>query len=366
LIYLTFYIVKPPKILYFAEYYMLILKNFDYPFIADLITSNRKIVVTSHHNPDGDAIGSALALAGLLRIAGKEVVALVPNDYPAFLKWIPGNDLVIIYQQQEKKAKDFISDADIIFCLDYNALNRTGKMEKELRKSTAKKILIDHHLDPVLSEFDFYLSVIQVSSTSELVYSFIAGCSWLGLINQDIATSLFVGIMTDTGSFSFACNQPETFQTTAALLSAGINAEAIHRQVYDTYSESRLRLLGYCLSEKLTILPEFSTAFIALSRAELDRFQHQVGDTEGIVNYALSIGNIKLAVLMTERKDRIRLSFRSKGDLSVNRIANEHFNGGGHRNAAGGDSYTSLDETIIKLKEVLTQYREDIERSSSF
>ncbi len=342
------------------------MKNFEYPFIKDLITSSRKIAITSHHNPDGDAVGSALALAGLLRKAGKDAVALVPNDYAAFLKWIPGNDLLLIFQDQEKKAKDFITNADLIFCLDYNALNRTGKMEDELRKSTAKKILIDHHLEPVISEFDFHLSIIEVSSTSELVYRFIEGCGWLDLVDQDIATGLFVGIMTDTGSFSFACNYPGTFEISAALLGRGINAEAIHRQVYDTYSENRLRLLGYCLSDKLTILPEFSTAFIALSKAELDRFQHQVGDTEGIVNYALSIGNIKLAVLLTERKDRIRLSFRSKGDLSVNRIANEHFNGGGHRNAAGGDSYVSLEETIIKLKDVLAQYREDIDRSSSF
>ena len=345
---------------------MIVLKNFEYPFIKDLIGASHKIAVTSHHNPDGDAIGSALALAGLLRKAGKECVVFVPNDYPAFLKWMPGNDLVTVFQEHEKKAKDYFSTADLIFCLDYNALNRTGKMEDDLRKSAAKKILIDHHLDPVVSEFDFHLSVIQVSSTSELVYRFIAGCSWLDLVDQDIATGLFVGIMTDTGSFSFACNYPETFQAASGLISTGINAESIHHLVYDTYSENRLRLLGYCLSEKLTIWPELSTAYIALSTAELDRFHHEVGDTEGIVNYALSIGNIKLAVLLTERKDRIRLSFRSKGDLSGNRIANEHFSGGGHRNAAGGDSYISLNDTIIKLKEVLAQYREDIDRSSSF
>ena len=342
------------------------MKNFEYPFIKELISNSQFITVTSHHNPDGDAIGSALALAALLRKAGKEAIAVVPNDYPAFLKWMPGNELALIYQRDQKKADEFISRSDLIFCLDYNSLSRTGKMEDSLRGATAKKILIDHHLEPVLSDFDFHLTVIPVSSTSELVYRFIEGCSWLSLLDKDIATGLFVGIMTDTGSFSFACNYPETFQTAAALLSTGINAERIHRMVYDTYSESRLRLLGFCLSEKLTVLPEFSTAYIALSRAELDRFHHQTGDTEGIVNYALSIDNIKLAVLLTERKDRIRISFRSKGDFSVNKIANEHFNGGGHRNAAGGDSFISLDDTIIKLKEVLVQYREDIDRSSAF
>jgi phosphoesterase RecJ-like protein len=340
------------------------LNNFDYTLIKELIGQSHLIAVTSHHNPDGDAIGSSLALAVLLNKAGKEAIVLVPNDYPGFLKWMPGSDKVIIYRHNEKRAEDVISRADLIFCLDYNALHRTGEMEKTIRKSPGKKILIDHHLEPSMSDFDFYLSVVQTSSTSELIYRFIEGCSWIDLIGQDVATDLFVGIMTDTGSFSFSCNYPATFQITASLLLTGINPEQIHRLVYDTYSENRLRLLGYCLSEKLTILPEFSTAFIALSKAELDLFHHQVGDTEGIVNYALSVENIKLAVLLTERKDRIRLSFRSKGDLCVNSIAREHFNGGGHKNAAGGDSFVSLNDTVIKLKEVLVQYREEIDRSS--
>jgi len=340
------------------------LKNFEYEDIKDLIGHSRSILVTSHHNPDGDAIGSVLALAGLLSKMGKEAIAMVPNDYPAFLKWMPGSNEVIIFRLNEEKAKDIISRSDLIFCLDYNALNRIDVIEKALRKAGGKKILIDHHPDPVLTDFDFYLSVIQTSSTSELLYRFIEGCSWLDRIDNDIATCLFVGIMTDTGSFSFSCNYADTFQITASLLRTGINPEQIHRLVYDTYSENRLRLLGYCLIEKLTILPELSTAYIALSKDEIDRFHHQVGDTEGIVNYALSIENIKIAVLMTERKDRIRLSFRSKGDLSVNNIAREYFNGGGHKNAAGGDSFVSLDETIIKLKEVLVQYKEKIDRSS--
>jgi phosphoesterase RecJ-like protein len=322
-------------------------------------------VVTSHHNPDGDAIGSTLAMAALLKRTGKAAIVMVPNDYPSFLKWLPGNDTVLLYRHNEAKAEEMISQADLIFCLDYNALHRTGGLEDALRKAPGKKILIDHHPDPILADFDLYLSVVQTSSTSELVYRFIEGCSWTDLINQDIATSLFVGIMTDTGSFSFACNYPATFEITASLIKKGINPEQIHRLVYDTYSENRLRLLGYCLSEKLTVLPEFSTAYISLSKAELERFHHQVGDTEGIVNYALSIENIKLAILLTERKDRIRLSFRSKGDLSVNRIAREHFNGGGHKNAAGGDSFISLDNTVKKLIEVIAQYREDIDRSSS-
>ncbi len=340
------------------------MNNLDFTIIKDLISRSNLIVVTSHYNPDGDAIGSALAMAALIRKTGREAVVMVPNDYPAFLKWMPGSKDVIVYLNNVKKAEDLIQKAELIFCMDYSALNRTGGMEDALRKAAGKKILIDHHLDPVLKDFDFYLSVIQISSTSELAYRFISGCSWLDLIDREIATGLYTGIMTDTGSFSFSCNYPATFQITASLLSTGIDAEHIHRLVYDTYSENRLRLLGYCLSEKLTILKDFSTAYISLSNAELERFHHQVGDTEGVVNYALSLENIKLAVLLTERKDRIRLSFRSKGDLSCNGIARNYFNGGGHRNAAGGDSFVSLSETIVKLEEALAQSRKEIDNSS--
>ena len=289
---------------------------------------------------------------------------MVPNDYPSFLKWMPGSPGIIIYRNDSFKAKEMISRADLIFCVDYSALDRTEAMEPELRKAVARKVLIDHHLEPELDDFDYYLSVIKTSSTSELVYAFAEGCGWLGHLDQEIATGLFVGIMTDTGSYSFACNYPETFRITAMLIQTGIDAEKIHRLVYDTYSENRLRLLGFCLSEKLTVLHEFSAAYIALSISDLERFNYQVGDTEGIVNYALSIGNVKMAILLTERKDRIRLSFRSKGNLSVNTIAKQHFSGGGHRNAAGGDSFISLDETILKLKELLVQYKEEIDRSS--
>jgi bifunctional oligoribonuclease and PAP phosphatase NrnA len=338
-------------------------KNFEYTDIKNLIGQSRLIVVTTHHNPDGDAIGSALAMAAILRKIGKEATVMVPNDYPAFLKWIPGNDRVMIYRENEAKANAVLSSAELIFCLDYSALHRTEKMEMPVKSSSGKKILIDHHPEPVLMDFDYYLSEIQTSSTSELIYRFIEGCGWLDQLDQEIAAALFVGIMTDTGSYSFSCNYPETFQVTASLIRSGIDAEKIHRLVYDTYSENRLRLLGFCLSEKLTVLHEFSTAYIALSKADLEHFHHQVGDTEGIVNYALSIENIKLAVLLTERKDRIRLSFRSKGELSVNNIARQHFNGGGHKNASGGDSFVSLQDTIKKLEELLIQYKDEINRS---
>ncbi|MDX9906068.1 MAG: DHH family phosphoesterase [Bacteroidales bacterium] len=331
--------------------------------IKHIISGCRSVVVTSHHNPDGDAIGSVVAMATLLEKLVPKVTGIVPNDFPDFLKWMPGAERIVIYTESEFLAKELISGADLIFCLDYNALHRTEAMAPALRSSGAVKVLIDHHLDPVSEDFDHIISRIDISSTSELLFNFIEQCGWSDLIGQEIATGLFMGIMTDTGSFSYSCNYPETFQISARLIKTGIDAERIHRKVYDTYSESRLRLLGFCLAEKLTILPEYKTAYIALTKAELDQFHYKTGDTEGVVNYALSIDEIRFAVLLTERTDRIRLSFRSKGNLSVNIFARKFFNGGGHRNAAGGDSFRSMENTIKHLKNALEQYKEEIDRS---
>lgn len=320
-------------------------------------------MVTSHHNPDGDAIGSVIAMVKLLEKRVPQVTGIVPNDFPDFLKWMPGADRIVIYNQLEPKAKELIYNADLIFCLDYNAPHRTDAMAPALKSARAVKVLIDHHLDPLSEDFDYIISRIDISSTSELLFNFIEQCGWSDLIGQEVATGLFVGIMTDTGSFSYSCNYPETFQISALLIKTGIDPEQIHRNVYDTYSESRLRLLGYCLGEKMTILPQYKTAYIALTKAELDRFQYKTGDTEGVVNFALSIDEIRFAVLLTERTDRIRLSFRSKGNLSMNVFARKYFNGGGHRNAAGGDSFESMENTISHLKNALEQYKEEIDRS---
>ncbi|MBP7679262.1 MAG: DHH family phosphoesterase [Bacteroidales bacterium] len=339
------------------------MKHPDIEIIKSIIKDSRSVVVTSHHNPDGDAIGSVIAMVKLLEKRVPQVTGIVPNDFPDFLKWMPGADRIVIFNQLEPKAKELIYNADLIFCLDYNALHRTDAMAPALKSARAVKVLIDHHLDPLSEDFDYIISRIDISSTSELLFNFIEQCGWSDLIDQEVATGLFVGIMTDTGSFSYSCNYPETFQISALLIKTGIDPEQIHRNVYDTYSESRLRLLGYCLGDKMTILPQYKTAYIALTKAELDRFQYKTGDTEGVVNYALSIDEIRFAVLLTERTDRIRLSFRSKGNLSVNVFARKYFNGGGHRNAAGGDSFESMENTISHLKNALEQYKEEIDRS---
>jgi phosphoesterase RecJ-like protein len=325
-----------------------------------IFSKSEKIVITTHTNPDGDAIGSSLALYHYIKSKGKDVKLVVPNSYPEFISWMPGNDEIIVTESSWAKAREAFSEAELIYCLDYNAIHRSGCLKEILAASEVFKIMIDHHPQPEENDFNLLYSCTDTSSTAELIYDYI---SWLDdsyEITPEVATCLYVGIMTDTGSFSFACNRPETFMVTAKLLETGIDGEYIHRMVYDTFSENRLRLLGFSLSQKLVVLEEFATAYISLSREDLRKFNYQVGDTEGLVNYALSIKGIQMAVLLTERKDRIRLSFRSKGNFSVNDVAREHFNGGGHRNAAGGDSYDTLQRTTDKLEKLLPDYKESL------
>ena len=340
------------------NYYPLNINNISE--LIDLIAGSDRLLVTTHTNPDGDAIGSSLAMYHFLKGLGKEVSVVVPNHYPAFISWLPGNDQIIVYEEQHKKAQSLIAEAQLIFCLDYNAIHRSGSLQDILKVAECPLMMIDHHPEPQTEDFRFVFSNTDTSSTAELIFEFMHEIAEDQKVTTEIATCLFVGIMTDTGSFSFACNRPATFHVTAKLLETGIDAEEIHRRVYDTFSEDRLRLLGYALSEKLVVRREYATAYIALSRQDLDRFNFQVGDTEGIVNYALSIEGITMAVLLTERKGRIRLSFRSIGKFSVNEVARKHFQGGGHRNAAGGDVYESLKKAILTLEELLPQYKNEL------
>jgi len=327
--------------------------------IAEL-SRRKRIVITSHFNPDGDAIGSSLALYHYLAMKEHDVSVMVPNAFPDFLAWMPGSDEILIYEEDNATCDNLLSKAEIIFCLDYNAIHRTGPLQASVMEAGAIKVLIDHHLEPESTHFDYLFSNVDTSSTGELIYDFIVGLGHAELLNKDIATGIYVGIMTDTGSFSYSCNHEKTYRVVADLFKNGIDAGQIHRLVYDTFSESRLRLLGYCLSERLVVLPEYATAYIALSSEDLNRFNYQVGDTEGVVNYALSIKGIVLAAFLTEREDKIRISFRSKGDFSVNELARKHFAGGGHKNAAGGDSYKSLDKTIDEFLALLPAYKDQL------
>lgn len=329
-----------------------------------LLGSSKHILILSHHNPDGDAIGSSLALYNYLLIKGCNPQVIVPNDFPSFLSWMPGQDKIIVYKRHKEKAEKIIKQADLTFCLDFNAIVRLDKLSEPVSQMKTVKIMIDHHPQPAC-EFDFAFSDTNASSTSELIYDFIEGLGDKDVINKTIAECIYVGIMTDTGSFSYSCNSEHLYLIIAQLFKLGIDGQYIHRLIYDTYSEEHLRLLGYSLSEKLIVKAEYSTAYIYLTRTDLLRFKFKIGDTEGLVNYALSIRGINLAVLFMEKEGAIRLSLRSKGNFSVNDFARKHFSGGGHQNAAGGDSFLSMNETIELFESLLPTYKDQLAHSTT-
>ncbi len=325
-----------------------------------LLKQNKKIVITAHTNPDGDAIGSSLAMYHYLTKLGNIVNMIVPNKFPDFYKWLPYSGKIIIYEKQAKLSQKLLKEADLIFAMDYNAINRLGALAEIVATTSAKRILIDHHIDPETENFDYCHSTVNTSSTGELVYDFITKIGDEDLIDKNIAEAIYTCIVTDTGSFSFSCNRPETYIITSKLISLGVNAEKIHKLIYDTYSENRLRLLGYSISNRMIVWDELRTALIYLTKSDLKKYNYQVGDTEGVVNYPLSMEKVNMSVLITERDNKLRLSFRSKGDFSVNDLARAHFNGGGHRNAAGGKTSEKMDELITRLKSVMEDYKEQL------
>ena len=327
--------------------------------IIELIVKYKKIVIVSHVNPDGDALGSSLSLYLFAKKLGAEPVVIVPNDFPKFLSWMPYADDIIIFDKNQEKAVNIMNEAELFCYLDFNVPSRTGLMHNDLcHYNKTPKLLIDHHIGADSTKFEACFSETEVSSTSELVAELIKYQGFDKYLDSDIATNLLVGLITDTGSFSHSIFK-NTFNICGELISlTGVDYKTIHQNIYDTSSENRLRLLGYLINDRMTILNEYNTAFIYASIADLERFDYQVGDTEGVVNYPLSIANIRMSVLITERQGAIRLSFRSKGDFSVNDLANKHFNGGGHQNAAGGTLYCSLEEAIAKLLSILPEYKE--------
>lgn len=310
------------------------------------------ILIVAHFNPDGDAIGSALAFKHILSQQNKSIHVAAPNDFPENLKWMKDAELVVNFQKDKEKIESLVSEADMMFCMDFQSLTRTGDMEPLLTAASCKKVLIDHHLDPKVSDFDLIFSDYQKSSTSELLFYIITLMEDASL-NKDAAACLYAGISTDTGSFSYSCRDASTFHCVAELISLGIDTVDIHRKIFDNFSENRLRLLGYSLSTRMKVLPEFATAYIYLTEEDLNRFHYQVGDSEGIVNFALSMKEVSFAALFTEREKRIRISFRSKGNIDTNAFARNHFQGGGHRNASGGTSYDKMEMTLQKFESLL-------------
>lgn len=328
----------------------------------ELLTSPKRIVITTHHKPDGDALGSSLGLYHFLKKYNHTVDVVVSSDFPNFLDWMPGRSDVVIYPEQPKKVLQLIEDAEIIFCLDYSALSRTNLLEPYIAHASAQKWMIDHHLDP--EDFaDLIYWDSNAAATAQLIYTFITDVLQAkGSIDKDIATCLYAGIMTDTGSFRFRSTTSAVHHIIANLIDAGAKNSEIHEHVYNSSSEKRLKFLGYALLNCLEVIPEYNTAFFAISKKDLSQFEITTGDTEGLVNYALSIKGIRLAALIVDRTELIKLSLRSIEDIPCNEICKKYFNGGGHLNASGGNSTESLDAVVNTFRSILPNYKEILTR----
>lgn len=325
---------------------------------AALIEEANSVVVVTHMGPDGDAIGASLAMMHFMTKLGKKPVkVIVPNAFPDFLAWLPGADEILVYEDKPEVYQDYLKTADLMLCLDFNQLKRIGDMEQPVRESPAKKILVDHHLYP--DDFaDVTISYPLMAATCELMFRLICRMGFASALDLKIAECIYTGLMTDTGNFSYNSNNAELYVIVSELMRLGVDKDRIYREVYNNYSYHRMRLMGYCLYKKMKIYPQYHTALITLSGDELYQFHFKPGDAEGIVNLPMSINGIYFSCLMREDKDKIKISLRSQGTFPANQVAKDLFNGGGHLNAAGGESFDSLEETITKFVEHLPNYFE--------
>ncbi len=328
--------------------------------LKNLLSTPKKIAIVPHRNPDGDAMGAALALHLYLGLEGHSSTVISPNDYPDFLKWMPGTESVLVFEKQEATASGILENSDLIFTVDFNDLTRVGDMHKRLVGLEQPFVMIDHHQSPADYATVMY-SDPAMSSTCEMVFHTIDALGGKGQITPQIADCLYAGILTDTGSFKYASTSSETHRVAALLIDKGARSTEIHRLIFDTNTPDRLHLLG-CALNNMVILPEYSTAYITLSQEELDRHQFKKGDTEGFVNYGLTLAGIRLAVIFIENKDEgiIKISFRSVGDFSVNEFARSYFDGGGHTNAAGGRSDRSLEETVTYFRSLIEKHKNEL------
>ena len=318
------------------------------------------VLITTHQNPDADALGSSLGLAGYLRKKGHRVTVVTPTDYPQNLHWMPGNDDVIVFEEKVRVlVSQLMAEADLIFCLDFSALDRIRELAPMVRQSRARKILIDHHLEPE-SFADLVFWDPEAAATAELVFRLMVQLGDRHLLDVSIAECLYAGLMTDTGSFRHSNTTGDVHRMAAELVDLHLDVSSIHRRIFDNVSIDKFRLLGYVLNEKLKVLPQYKFAYITLTDAELKRYRSKSGDTEGMVNYALAVEGVVMAAILIDRGEEIRLSFRSIGDFSVRELASTHFGGGGHRNAAGGRSKVSLAETEKKLLAVVPMYQQQL------
>ena len=329
----------------------------DLQAFKDLLSIPRKIVIVTHHNPDADALGSSLGLSGILEKQDHQVSVVTPSEYPVSLHWMKGNDQILVYEAAGKEPINrAVGSADIIFCLDFSSLKRINELGEHVGRSKATKVLIDHHLEP--EDFaDFKFWNIKAAATAELVYELIVGMGQTEYIDRDIAEALYAGIMTDTGSFQHSNTTQSIHRIAAELMELGADTHKVARLIYHSNSPERLKFLGFALSQRLEFLQEYNTTLISISREDLAKYNSKAGDTEGLVNYGLSIKGAVLAALIIDRGELIKLSFRSVGDFSVNDMAQKYFDGGGHKNAAGGKSTSSLEQTVNKFKRLLPLYK---------
>lgn len=346
--------LSPTRVMPFVLYCIFARMNSkDVAAVRELLQQPKKIAIIPHKNPDGDAIGACLGLWNFLLQKGHKAVVVSPNDYPRFLKWMPGSDAVLNFEKHNSEAVQALNSANLIFTLDFNQLDRAGQLEEPLTASAATFIMIDHHQSPGDYASITYSDVLM-SSTCEMVYNFIDALDEIDTVNADIANCLYTGIMTDTGSFRFSSTTSKTHRIIADLIDRGARNTDIHKNVFDTNSPDRLHLLG-CALKNMVILPQYHTAYITLSQDELDTYNYKKGDTEGFVNYGLTLEGIRFAVIFIENREEniIKISFRSEGDFSVNQFARSYFNGGGHTNAAGGRSNRSLEDTVTYFESLL-------------
>ena len=320
----------------------------------------KNVVITTHQKPDGDAMGSSLGLFHFLKQLGHSVTVVSPTNWADFLDWMPSTKLVLDYERQTEEANELIDKADWIFCLDFNTLSRTKRMEENLANATGIRILIDHHQEPQIEKFAYGVSSTYKSSTCEMVYDLIMDSGNEAFINESVAECLYSGVMTDTGSFRFPSTSASVHRMVATLKDKGLQHSRVHEALFDNYLENRFRFIGHILLNRMEIFYEYNTALIAVNQQDLIKYDIITGDTEGLVNYPLSIKGIKLAVIVIDRGEERKCSFRSKGSFDVNTFARKYFNGGGHFNAAGGQSKEPLDAVVAKFKEAMTENKDQL------
>ena len=328
--------------------------------VRQIVENGRKFVVLAHKNPDGDAVGSTLAMCHFLLSMGKEAMVVLPNVFPAFLSWVPGADAVLFYDKEKERCDTAIAEADVLFCLDFNVLSRTGDVCGSLLSSSAKKVLVDHHPQPS-DEFDILISHPEACSTCELVFRVITALGGTVALNFEMAQCIYTGMMTDTGAFAYASTRKDVYLIIAELLDKGIDKDWIYRKVFYTSSVTRMRLWGYAMYDKLKVYNKYNAALITLSHSELMRFYASKGDTEGLVNQPLQVKGVRFSCFLREESPgKINVSLRSVDDFPCNSVAAEFFNGGGHKNASGGEVYGTMEMAVERFKQALQRYKREL------